>query len=244
MSAAGAATAPGRLAGKIVLVTGASRGLGRAVAERIAAEGAHLILVARTSGALEEADDAVRACGGSATLVPLDLTDFAALDRLGAALHERHGRLDALVAAAGELGVLGPLPHLAPEVFERTLAVNATAAFRLIRSLDPLLRAAPAGRAVFVTGGVPEGMLAAYWGAYAAGKAALEALVRSYAAEIAHTALRVNLVDPGPMRTRLRERAFPGEDAATLAPPETVANAFVALIEPACRRHGETVRLR
>jgi NAD(P)-dependent dehydrogenase (short-subunit alcohol dehydrogenase family) len=219
------------------LITGASRGLGAALAERFAAEGASLVLVARTSGALEEVDDRVRAAGGKATLVPLDLTDGAAIDQLGAAMARRFGRLDVLVGCAAELGPLSPLGHVRPEAFERVMSLNATANYRLIRSLDPLLRAAPAGRAVFVTcaqarAGKP------YWGAYAASKAALETLVMAYAAETGRMALRVNLIDPGPLRTRLRASAYPGEDASKLPDPSTVTETFVALAETACSQHG------
>jgi len=179
----------------------------------------------------------VRAAGGRATLVPLDLADGAAIDRLGAALAERFGRLDVLVGAAAELGPLSPLGHVKPQAFERVMTVNATANYRLIRSLDPLLRAAEAGRAIFVTcekarAGRP------FWGAYAASKAALEALVVAYAAETRRTALRVNLIDPGPLATRLRAKAYPGEDPKKLPEPASAAEAFVALAEPGCTRHG------
>lgn len=233
-----------RLAGRIAVVTGASRGIGRAVALALAGEGAHVVAVARTQGALEDLDDEIKAAGSGATLVPLDLLDFAGIDRLGAALFERHRRLDILVGAAAELGPLSPLAHVKPDAWDRTLALDLTANFRLIRSLDPLLRASDAGRAVFATGGVPEGLHAAYWGVHAAAKAGLEAMVRSYAAEVSNTSLRVNMVDPGPVRTALRARAFPGEDAARLPSPEDVAPLFVELALPACARHGEIVRRR
>jgi NAD(P)-dependent dehydrogenase (short-subunit alcohol dehydrogenase family) len=222
------------------LITGASRGLGAALAERFAAEGASLVLVARTAGALEEVDDRVRAAGGRATLVPLDLAEGHAIDQLGGALAERFGRLDVLVGCAAELGPLSPLGHLKPQALERVMTVNATANYRLIRSLDPLLRAAPAGRAILVTcaqarAGKP------YWGGYAASKAALEALVMAYAAETRRTAVRVNLIDPGIMRTRLRASAYPGEDASKLPEPTTVTDAFVALAETACTDHGQLI---
>jgi NAD(P)-dependent dehydrogenase (short-subunit alcohol dehydrogenase family) len=222
------------------LITGASRGLGAALAERFAAEGASLVLVARTPGALEEVDDRVRAAGGKATLVPLDLANGQAIDQLGGALAQRFGRLDVLVGCAAELGPLSPLGHVRPDAFGRAITVNATANYRLIRSLDPLLRAAPAGRAIFVTcaqarAGRP------YWGAYAASKAALEALVMAYATETGRTALRVNLIDPGPLRTRLRASAYPGEDASKLAEPSSVTEAFVALAETACTQHGRLI---
>lgn len=234
--------APGRLAGRIALITGASRGIGAAVAQRFAAEGAQLVLVARTVGGLEEVDDAVREAGGrAATLVPLDLREFDKIDQLGASLYERFGRLDVLVGNAAVLGMLSPLGHVAPKVWETTLDINLTANWRLIRSLDPLLRRAEAGRAIFVTSGAAAGA-PAYWGPYAASKAALETLVRTYAAEVAKTALRVNLLDPGVVRTALRAQAFPGEDPMTLPAPETVTGAFVELAAADCTRNGELVR--
>ncbi len=231
----------GRLAGRVALITGASRGIGAAVARRFAAEGARLVLVARTEGGLEETDDAVRAAGGQATLVPLDLCDFPAIDRLGAAIYERFGRLDILVGNAATLGGLRPLGHYTPEIWEQTLALNLTANWRLIRSMDALLRASDAGRAIFVTSGVARAPTA-YWGAYATSKAALEAMVLTYAAETRRTTLRVNLLDPGVVRTRMRAEAMPGEDPETLPPPDAITDAFVELAEPACSRHGEIVR--
>ena len=237
-----AGAAPGRLAGKVALVTGASRGIGAAVAVRLAAEGAHLVLLARTTGGLEEVDDQIRAVGGGATLVPLDLRDLGRIDDLAAALHQRWGRLDILVGNAGELGVLSPLGHIPAKTWAEVLDVTLNANWRLIRGLDPLLRAADAGRAIFVTSAVARAV-SAYWGAYAVGKAALEMLVRIYAAEIAHTAVRVNLIDPGPVRTRLRARAFPGENPARLPEPQSVAGAFLALALPECARNGEIVTL-
>lgn len=230
----------GRLGGRIALVTGASRGIGAAVARRFAAEGAHLILVARTQGGLEEVDDAVRAAGGSATLVPLDLCEFEQIDRLASAIAERHGRLDALVGNAGIIGSLRPMGHFPPDEWARVLAVNVTANWRLIRSLDVLLRASDAGRAMFVTSGVTRGVFP-YWGAYATSKAALECMVRTYAAEVTKTNLRVNLVDPGVVRTRMRAEAMPGEDPMTLPHPDEITDVFVDLAEPVCDRNGEVV---
>ena len=231
----------GRLDGRIALLTGASRGIGAAVARRFAAEGAHIIAVARTIGGLEELDDAIKTSGGTPpTLVPLDLTDFDAIDRMGHALYERFGRLDVLVGNAGLLGTLSPVGHIEPKVFERVVAVNLTANWRLIRSLDPLLRQSPAGRAIFVTSGVTR-RTAPYWGAYAATKSALEMLVRIYAAEVAHTSLKVNLVNPGPTRTRMRADAFPGENPETLPTPDAIAAAFVPLAEEACTHHGDWI---
>lgn len=233
----------GRLAGRIALVTGASRGLGAAIATRFAAEGAQLVLVARTVGGLEETDDAVRRAGGApATLVPLDLRSFDSIDQLGASLYERFGRLDVLVGNAGVLGELTPIAHLAPETWAEVMDVNLTANYRLIRSLDPLLRQSPAGRAIFVTSGAAEPR--AYWAAYGISKAALEALVRTYAAEIEKTHIRANLVNPGALRTGMRRKAYPGEDPETLRKPERATDIFVELAEAACRRNGEIVELR
>jgi NAD(P)-dependent dehydrogenase (short-subunit alcohol dehydrogenase family) len=229
-----------RLEGRLALVTGASRGLGAAIARRFAAEGAELILVARTVGGLEETDDAVRAAGSHATLVPLDIADFAALDRLGGAIFERHKRLDILVANAGILGSLSPLGHIEPKEWQRVIDVNLTANWRLIRSLDPLLRASPAGRAIFVTSAAAQAPRA-YWGAYAVAKAGLEHLVGIYASEVEQTALKVNLVDPGRLRTAMRAQAYPGEDPRTLPLPETVTELFVELAEASSQRHGERI---
>ncbi|HTV44878.1 MAG TPA: SDR family NAD(P)-dependent oxidoreductase [Stellaceae bacterium] len=229
-----------RLAGKIALITGASRGIGAAVAFRFAAEGAHVVLAARTVGGLEELDDAIRAAGGSATLVPLDLRDFAKIDELAAALARRYGRLDILVGNAGELGFFTPLGHLPPTVWSEVIDLNLSANWRLIRAMDPLLRAAPAGRAIFVTSRAAHDTLA-YWGAYAVSKAGLDMLVRIYAAELARTAATANLVDPGTVRTRLRARAFPGEDPDRLPPPESVTDAFLELALPECTRNGELI---
>jgi NAD(P)-dependent dehydrogenase (short-subunit alcohol dehydrogenase family) len=228
-----------RLAGRIALITGASRGIGRAVARRYAAEGARLILVARTSGVLEEADDEVRAAGGEpAMLVPLDLRQGDLIDQLGAALHQRYGRLDILVGNAAMLGGLFPVGHYSPGVWENVLAVNLTANWRLIRSLDPLLRQSEAGRAMFVTSGVTEGAAPAYWGAYTASKAALEALVFTWAAELRRTNLKANIIDPGIAATNMRAEAFPGEDPATLKSPDEITEKFVELAEASFAESG------
>ena len=233
--------APPRLAGRIALVTGASRGIGAAVARRFAAEGARLILVARTTGGLEEVDDAVQSASAeTATLVPMDLRDGERIDRLGAALAERFGRLDILVANAAMLSQLSPVGHHAPEDWDETLALNLGANWRLIRSLDPLLRASAAGRAIFVTARAAHDA-PAFWGPYAASKAGLEALVRCYAAETRRSALRVNLLDPGPVATALRRRAYPGEDPATLPAPDAVTEPFVALAEASSEEHGARI---
>ncbi|MBM3487147.1 MAG: SDR family NAD(P)-dependent oxidoreductase [Alphaproteobacteria bacterium] len=237
--------AGGRLAGRIALVTGASRGIGRAVALRFAAEGAHLILLARTTGGLEETDDLVRAAAPDrrgATLVPLDLADAAAIEALAPAIAGRFGRLDVLVGNAAILGAATPTGHLDPAIWDRVMAVNVTANWRLVRALEPQLRAGPAGRAIFVTSGAARAVFP-YFGAYAASKAALEMMVRVWAAETTKTTLRVNMVDPGVVATALRAQAFPGEDPRTLPAPETVAAAFVDLAAATESRHGETVLL-
>jgi NAD(P)-dependent dehydrogenase (short-subunit alcohol dehydrogenase family) len=230
----------GRLAGRIALITGASRGIGAAVARRFAAEGAHVVLAARTVGGLEELDDAIRAAGGAATLAPVDLRDFIKIDELAARLFDRYGRLDILVGNAAEFGVFSPLGHIDPATWAEVIDLNLTANWRLIRAMDPLLRAAPAGRAIFVTSGVARGVFP-YWGPYAVSKAGLEMMVKIYAGEIGQTRVRANLLDPGIVRTRLRARAFPGEDPNRLPPPDSVADAFLALALPACARNGEVV---
>lgn len=229
----------GRLQDRLVLVTGASRGLGRAMALALAAEGAHLVLVARTVGALEELDDEQRPLSGqSAVLVPLDLAEHAAIDRLGGQLYERFGRLDGLVSCAATLGQLSPVGHLPPQVWERVFSLNVAANYRLIRSLDPLLRRGRDPRALFVTD--RSGRDIAYWNPYAASKAALETLVRSWAGELANTPLRVNLAAPAPFASRLRATAFPGEKPENLPQPAEVAQALLPLLLPDCLRHGET----
>jgi NAD(P)-dependent dehydrogenase (short-subunit alcohol dehydrogenase family) len=229
-----------RLAGKLALITGASRGLGAAVAKRFAAEGAQLILLARDSAALEKLDDELRAGGTGATLVPLDLRDFERIDAMAAALGERFGKLDILAACAGTLGHLAPTGHYEPALVQEIIDVNLTANWRLIRALDPLLRAAPAGRAIFTTCAAARAPRA-YWSVYAASKAALEALVKSYADELGQTNLRANLVDPGPLRTALRFAAFPFEDRSQIKPPEDATEPFVALAEAGCAKNGELV---
>ena len=233
---------PGRLAGRVALVTGASRGLGAAVARRFAAEGAHLILVARTQGALEELDDEIRASGREPpTLLALDLRQHDKIDQMGAAIHERFGRLDVLVGNAAALGVLSPIGHIDPKTWDAVMTLNTTANWRLIRSLDPLLCASPSGRAIFVTCAAAR-ELRAYWGLYGASKAALDAIVRVYAAEMSNTPVRVNLIDPGPLATRLRLQAFPGEDRSKLRRTEDATDEFVALASAAETRNGATVR--
>lgn len=226
-----------RLQDRVALITGASRGIGAAVAKAFAAEGAHVILVARTVGGLEEVDDAIQAAGGTATLVPLDLTDGAAIDGLAAPLLERWKKLDILVGNAGILGRLTPMGHYPPDLWEQVMALNVTANWRLIRALDPLLRASDAGRVIFVTSGITQ-TVRPYWGAYAVSKAALEALALTYAMEVAKTDVRVNLVNPGPTRTAMRAQAFPGEKPEQLPPPEHVAETFIQLASPDFQGNG------
>lgn len=229
-----------RLDGRIALITGASRGIGAAVAVQYAIEGAHVILVARTVGGLEEIDDRITAAGGSATLVPLDLIDGPAIDRLGGSVAERWGRLDILVGNAAMLGDVRPVGHHDPEVWERAFAINVTANWRLIHSFDPLLRASDAGRAIFVTSKAAV-LNRAYLSLYGSSKAALEAMVKTYAAEVEKTALRVNLLDPGPVRTEMRAQLMPGEDPETLSTPEQIAPLFVDMADPAFDRNGQVI---
>ena len=215
----------------IACVTGASRGIGREVAKQLAAGGAHVVAVARTQGGLESLDDEIMQAGGTATLVPIDLKDFDAIDRLGLAIHERWGRLDILVANGAILGPISPLGHVIPKEWDMTVATNITAQWRLVRSLDPLLQASTGGRAVFVTSGAAT-KCRPFWGPYSVTKAALDALARTYAAETEKSAIRVNLFNPGPIRTSMRAQAMPGEDPTTLETPDGPASAIVAL----CRR--------
>ena len=231
------------LEGRVALVTGASRGIGAAVAVELARLGAHVVATGRSRAGLEETDDRVRAAGGAATLLPLDLAKEAEqLDDVGPSVVGRFGRLDILVHAAGALGTLTPVAHVTPKDFSETVAVNLTAAWRLIRTCDPPLRASDAGRAVFVTTG-RVARPKAYWGAYGATKAGMEHLVVTWAAEVAGTPLRVNLLDPGAVATRMRATAYPGEDPATLPTPAEVAPGIAALCLPGEARHGEVVRL-
>jgi NAD(P)-dependent dehydrogenase (short-subunit alcohol dehydrogenase family) len=217
------------LSGRYALVTGASRGIGRASALALAKAGAHVIATARTQGALEELDDeVVAATGRHATLVPMDLTNGEGLDQLGLAIHQRHGRLDVMVHSGAMLGGLMPVAHMDPPQWDKVVAVNLTAAYRLIRSMEPLLRQSDAGRAVFLTSGVAS-RPRAFWGAYAATKAALEALVRCWADEIESTKVRAIILDPAQMRTRMRAEAFPGEDPETLPHPDEIGPLVVEL---------------
>ena len=233
----------GVLSGQVALVTGASRGIGRAVALELAKHGAHLVLIARTQGALEDVDDEIRKLGESATLLPMDLRKGETLDPLGPTLQQRFGRLDILVHNAGALGKLTPAGHIFPKDFDECVAVNLTATFRLIRTCAPLLVLAPAGRAVFVTSTVASAPRA-FWGAYGATKAGMENLVLSWAQEVEKTALRINLFNPGGTATRMRAQAFPGEDPNTLPQPADVAPALVTLCLPDMQAHGTLVRYR
>lgn len=228
---------PTDLKDRVAVVTGASRGIGRATALELARAGAHVIALARTVGGLEELDDEIKALGGSATLVPVDLKDYDALDRLGAAIFERWQRLDILVGNAGILGPITPLGHCDQKSWDDVMAINVTANWRLIRSLDPLLRASDAGRAIFVSSAAAH-KCRAYWGPYSVSKAALEALVRTYAAETETTPIRAVLVNPGPLRTRMRAAAMPGEDPLSLRTPEEIAPKIVALADPAFTQTG------
>ena len=227
----------GRLTGEVALITGASRGIGAAAAVALAREGAHVVLTARTVGGLEETDDAVRAVGGQATLIPLDLTQFDEVDKLGPAIYQRFGQLDMLIANAATLGVLSPVAHGDPALWQRVIDTNLTANYRLVASVDPLLRAAPAGLALFATCAIARDPKP-YWNALAVSKAGLEALARLYGAETAKTRLRVALVDPGPAATKLRAAAYPGEDAAALPTCAAAADRYLraALSRPGDRQ--------
>ncbi len=231
------------LENRIALVTGASRGIGYFAALELARAGAHVIAVARTTGGLEELDDAIQKVGGTATLVPLNIRDFPALDRLGQSIFERWGRLDAFLGNAGALGVLTPLTHLDPKVFQELIEVNVTANWRLIRSLDPLLRQSDAGRVLFISSGAAR-KHTPFWGGYAMAKAALESLALTYAAECAITNVRVNLLNPGPMRTAMRAKAMPGEDPETLPHPSALGPLIVELLSPAHTKNGELVTFK
>ena len=232
---------PHTFADKTILITGASRGIGRATALAFAQQGANLILLARTRGALEELDDEIKSAGGQAALVQMNLTDTAKLDLLGPSLIERFGHIDGLVANAGILGPLSPLTHISDKDWDLVLATNLSANWRLIRTLDPLLRRAEAGRAVFLTSGAAKSCRA-YWGPYAVSKAALEAVVKVYAKELATTAARANLLDPGIVRTAMRAKAMPGEDPATLPDPSVLAPIIMSLCERSFVGNGELVK--
>lgn len=229
------------LEGAVALVTGASRGIGAAAAIELGRLGAQVVITARTQGGLEETDDAIRAVGGTATILPLDLREGETVDTVGPSLYQRFGRLDVLVHNAGALGRLTPVGHILPSDWTDVVGVNLAAAWRLIRTTEPLLRAAPAGRAVFVTDERARDPKA-YWGALGATKAGMEHLVLTWAQEVATTRLRVNLFDPGIVASRMRTQAFPGEDRTKLAKPEAVAPALAALCLPTEERNGALVR--
>jgi NAD(P)-dependent dehydrogenase (short-subunit alcohol dehydrogenase family) len=231
------------LDGRVTLVTGASRGIGYQACLALAKAGSHIIAVARTQGGLEDLDDAIKSAGGECTLVPLDLKNSDAIDQLGAIINQRWGKLDGLLANAGVLGEITPAPHTVPKKWDEVMAVNLTANYRLIRSLDPLLRASDAGRAVFLTSGVAR-THRAYWGAYAASKAALEAFVSCYAKEAEVTKLKVNLLNPGAMRTAMRAKAMPGEDSASLPNPSDISPLIVEMLSPNYTENDSLVTFR
>lgn len=230
-----------RLKNRIALITGASRGIGRAVALAYAREGAHVIAMARSTGALEELDDEINGLGGAVTLLRLNLTNGDKIDALGPTILERFGKLDILVGNAGVLGPLSPLGHVSEKDWNEVLNVNLSANWRLLRTLDPLLRKSDAGRAIFVTSGAARNCRA-YWGPYSVSKAALEALVKTYAAEVNDTNVRANLVNPGAVATAMRAKAMPGEDPAILPKPEDLAETFVRLALPGCTENGAIVQ--
>lgn len=231
------------LAGRIALVTGASRGIGRAVAIGLAAAGAHVILLARTVGALEEADDEIRAAGGTATLVALDLKATDKLDALGPTILQRWGKLDIFVANAGLLGPLSPLGHVSSEAWREVIDINLTANWHLIRSLEPVLLKSDAGRAIFVSSGAASARNA-YWGPYATSKAGLEALAKTWSHELAQTPVKVNIVNPGPIRTGMRTKAFPGEDPMSLKTPQDIVPLFLKLASPSLTESGRIFDFR
>lgn len=231
------------LSNRIALITGASKGIGAAISKAYAKAGAHVVLVARDIKKLESVDDEIRQAGGQATLMPLDLMKLDDLEKLGLTLMERFGKLDIFVANAGLLGTLGPLAQISNREFQHVMDTNLSANFRLIKTLDPLLQASDAGRVIFVStgAGVVEGR--AYWGAYAISKAALETMARVYAAETVKTNVRVNIIDPGGVRTDMRASAKPGEDPMSLPHPDDIIGPFLELASPECQQHGELVRV-
>jgi len=230
-----------QLEGKIALITGASRGIGRAVALRYAKEGAHVILIARTIAALEEVDDEIQAFGGQATLVPMNLREFDKIDQMGQALYDRFGKIDILVGNAGVLGDLTPMAHLKIKMWNEVMDVNVTANWRLIRSMEPLLKQSDAGRAIFLSSGTTKEPRA-FWAAYAVSKAALENMIQTWSMEIRKTNIKANLIDPGATRTRLRAQAYPGENPMDLKEPEDLTDLFLELALPTCEKQGEIVR--
>ncbi len=228
------------LKGKTALITGASRGIGAAAAKLLAKQGAHVILIARTVGGLEAVDDEIKSFGGKATLMPLDLFKLNDLDALGPTLYQHFPKLDIFIGNAAMLGTLAPLGHLKPDEWQKVMDLNVTANFRLIRTLDPLLKASPHGRVVFVTSGITQD-IKAYWGEYAVSKVALEALAKVYASECANTNVKVNILDPGRVRTAMRSQAYPGEDPQSRPHPDDMAHYFLKLVGDDCAMSGETL---
>lgn len=228
----------------VAVVTGASRGIGYATAVALAKQGAHVIAIARTVGSLEALDDDIKAMGGEATLVPLDITDYDALDRLGGIIAEKYGKLDILIGNAATLGDITPISHLKPKVWQKLMDINVTANYRLIRSLDPLLRAADNGRAVFLGSSNVARNPRHFWGGYATSKAALECLVKTYAVEIEKSNLRVNILNPGAVRTAMRAKAAPGEDPTTLDKPAELTPLIVKMCSPEFNDNGKVVDYR
>lgn len=228
---------------RLALVTGASRGIGRAVALGLAKAGAHVIITARSLPGLEGLDDEIQNLGGAATLLQLDLKKGTQIDQLGPTIYQRWQKLDILIANAGILGPLSPLAHVTEDGWASTLDINLNANWRLIRTLDPLLQRSDAGRAIFVTSGAASGKYA-YWGPYAAAKAGLEALVKTWSHEIETTNIRANLINPGATRTSMRAKAFPGEDPMTLPAPEDMVPLFLELAAPDCTKNGEVINFR
>ncbi len=230
------------LTGKTAVITGASRGIGAAVAKDLARRGAHVVLIARTIGGLEKVDDDIKAAGGKATLMPLDLFELDKLDQLGPTLYQHFPKIDIFIGNAAMLGTLAPLTHIKPDEFQRVMDLNVMANYRLIRTLDPLLKASDAGRVVFLTSGITQD-LKAYWGEYAVSKVALEALAKVYAAECANSNVKVNILDPGRVRTSMRAQAYPGEDPAIRPHPDEIVHYFHQLIADDCDRNGETIAI-
>lgn len=231
------------LKGRLALVTGASRGIGRAVALGLAQAGCHVIITARSLPSLESLDDEIQTAGGSATLLQLDLKKGDKIDQLGPTIYQRWQKLDILIANAGILGPLSPLAHVTEDGWMTTIETNLNANWRLIRTLDPLLARSDAGRAIFVTSGAASGKYA-YWGPYAAAKAGLEAMVKVWSHEVASTHVRANLINPGATRTSMRSKAFPGEDPSTLPTPDELVPLFLELAAPECERNGDVVNFR
>jgi|TARA_B100000029_G_scaffold516805_1_gene634674 NAD(P)-dependent dehydrogenase (short-subunit alcohol dehydrogenase family) len=232
-----------KLENRIALITGASRGIGAAVAKHFAAEGAHVILIARTIGGLERIDDEIKSLGGSATLLPCDLNDLDRIDNIGPSLLERFGRLDILIGNAAILGTMTPLTHYKTKSWEEVFDVNVHANWRLMRVAEPLLKLSDAGRAIFVTTSATKNPKA-YWGAYAITKSALETMTKVWASELNNTSVRVNLLSPGPTLTKMRQTAFPGENPSTLKTPDTLGHIFLQLASPNCEAHGELIEFQ